>query len=465
MKQGNAGTESVVLFRNSQWVDGRGTLMHLTRNLAVFEVYNPFSIVQLSEVLSELKIFRGERTIYSGKAVVSAIVPTGPMTIVSTTLVDAWIDLSLVDTVEEFRNETERFISDWERGHNLLPEYQLTVSTIANFLQEISRWIGKAEASFDQLGESEVAMLFEGVRDIAIPRMLGLFERFEACANEVPPENLAMHRAFAQRELHPLIMCSPFVFRTFTKPLGYAGDYEMVNMMLGEPAIGSNVYSRLVNAMNVYSGTAEAHRNRVTMLESWLNSEGKRVAQEGRIFRVLNIGCGPAKEIQRFVSGSDLGIQSEFQLMDFNEQTLDYTRSQIEELCKDHLHENNRFQFIHKSIHELLKEAVAKSQDLIEPYDFVYCAGLFDYLGDRVCERLTRLFSSWVRPGGLVVVTNVHVCNPFRNYMEHLLEWHLQYRDEQSFGAMGVDIGALNILTDKTGVNVFLEIRIPDRLG
>ena len=53
-------TDSVVLFSNSQGDSGQGTLVHLTRNLAVFEVYNPYSLVQLSEVLQDVRILRGE---------------------------------------------------------------------------------------------------------------------------------------------------------------------------------------------------------------------------------------------------------------------------------------------------------------------------------------------------------------------------------------------------------------------
>jgi len=51
-------TDSLVTFRNSQGAHARGTLMDLTRHAVVFEVYNPYSIVQLSEVLQELRINR-----------------------------------------------------------------------------------------------------------------------------------------------------------------------------------------------------------------------------------------------------------------------------------------------------------------------------------------------------------------------------------------------------------------------
>jgi hypothetical protein len=35
--------DSIVVFRNSQGLVGRGTLVHITRRVVVFEVYNPYS--------------------------------------------------------------------------------------------------------------------------------------------------------------------------------------------------------------------------------------------------------------------------------------------------------------------------------------------------------------------------------------------------------------------------------------
>lgn len=49
--------ESLILFRTAHGLEGRGTLLHLTRHSVTFEVYNPYSIVQLSEVLEELENF------------------------------------------------------------------------------------------------------------------------------------------------------------------------------------------------------------------------------------------------------------------------------------------------------------------------------------------------------------------------------------------------------------------------
>src|ERR687883_57145 len=61
-------------------------------------------------------------------------------------------------------------------------------------------------------------------------------------------------------------------------------------------------------------------------------------------------------------------------------------------------------------------------------FNMVYCAGIFDYLSDRICKQLMNIFYELLEPGGLLVATNVDSANPSRNGMEYLLEWHLIHR-------------------------------------
>lgn len=464
MERTLSGIDSIVIFRNSQGADGRGTLVHITRRTLVFEVYNPYSIVQISEVLQGVRVLRGERTIYNGRAVVSSIVTTGLMVIVSATLVDPWADLSGLVPGKGLQVQTERFVKDWEASQAIRPSYQISVSTIRNFFEELSRWLEEAEAGvFDGSDSSEVESLknefYEEVRTPVGPKVSTLFEEFESEASHVPPEELMAHKAFARRELHPLTLCSPFVHRTYSKPLGYAGDYEMVNMMLMESdAACGSTYAKIVDAFHIQTAAPEAHRNRIVMLKERLAEEARRVTGEGRPFTVLNVGCGPAVEVQRFIREDELSGHSVFQLMDFNDETIEYANRKIQAAVQ----ESGRkplVKFIHKSIDALLKEAHEKSDAVPGSFEMVYCAGLFDYLTDQTCQHLVRLFFSWLRPGGLLTVTNVHRNNPNQHLMEHLLEWHLIYRNENDMASLAPSDCVKRVLTDNTGVNVFLDIR------
>lgn len=465
-QESHSGIDSLVLFLNSKNKEGRGTLLHITRSMVVFEVYNPYSIVQLSEVLPTLHILRGERVIYKGRAVVSHILTTGLMTIVSASLLDTWSDLSGLMPGGALKTETTRFIEDWTRGHHLRSNYKLIIATLRNFLGELSRWLDEAEV--EVLGGEETnpgntlhEEFYQEVKEPIFPKFSELFGQFEYEASLVAPEEVMLHKSYTRRELHPLTLCSPFVHRTYTKPLGYAGDYEMVNMMIGESTTkASGTYAKIVDEFHILAEAPEAHRNRIVMLQERIQKEAEHVIEdEQRMFTALNIGCGPAVEIQRFIRDSSVANQCSFHLMDFNTETLDYAETKISEAIVNS-GKKPIVKFINKSIDELLKEAATYKNDLRNnTYDMVYCAGLFDYFSDQICKRLVAMYYSWLRPGGLLCVTNVHACNPARFHMEHLLEWHLVYRDEESMAKLAPKGVKYNIVTDNTGVNLFLDSR------
>jgi len=107
-----------------------------------------------------------------------------------------------------------------------------------------------------------------------------------------------------------------------------------------------------------------------------------------------------------------------------------------------------------------LKDHGKKSAGKAPVYDLVYCAGLFDYLPDESCTRLMEIFYEWLAPNGVLIVTNVAPSNPMRHGMENLLDWHLIYRAEPDMrGLWPAPKGEVCIRSDKTGVNLFMEIR------
>jgi len=458
-----AGIDSVVSFTNTSGLKGRGTLVHISRSIAVFEVYNPYSLIQLSEVLQEVTVLRGERIIYRGKGVVTSLVTTGLMVIASVTLIDAWNSFDQIDPGSTvLGEEIERFIHDWEEGLNLSESYQLVVNKFANFLAETSRWIGEAETAIvgDASVETENVQAFRHSIEKPMSSKLGaMMSLFESEAGRVPPEEVMIYKAFAQREIHPYMLCAPFAYRCFTKPLGYAGDYEMVNMMLKQsPSTGNNTYARIFQDLTTDVAAAAAHRNRIQILERLLVEEAERVTDEQRIFTVLSVGCGPALEIQRFIRNHDLANQSAIYLMDFNDETIAYSKGRMD-LAMEASGRKPMIKFVQKSIDELLKDVHQDSETFLPTYDMIYCAGLFDYFPDNVCRNLVGLYHRWVKPGGLLVTTNVHPKNPERYTMEHLLEWYLIYRDEPHMATLAPKGTHPEVFADDTGVNVFMNIR------
>lgn len=464
---------SLIICRNSQGAEVRGTLHRLTRYLAVFEVYNPYSIVQLSEVLNDFRILMNERVVYSGRAVIANLVNTGIMLICEASLADdGWIDVDILapaQNKDRLLAEFAEFLRETEKTYSVAPDFKLVVADIHTLLSDLRRWMEQVELGVRSLPAGDrLTAERDTIRQLEvpiIPAVTPLLERFETTAVSITPELQPVHSSYIKRQIHPLVLCSPFVYRIFQKPLGYAGDYEMVSMMLRDPYEGSSMFAKILNRLFLDIPPVVAHRNRITYLTERLHDETSRVAQKGKMAKVFNLGCGPAKEVQQFLTTDGLSDHADISLLDFNDETITNTSRILEDLRTRH-RRRTELKFVKRSVHQILKESSKKGAGFeVGGYDFVYCAGLFDYLSDRICRRLLEVFYDLLAPGGLLVATNVDTSNPSRLWMEYVVEWHLVYRNKQQFLRLAPESappGNCSVSSDTTGVNIFLEVRKPE---
>src|SRR5918992_5129403 len=285
-------SDTIILCSTSQGYTVRATPLRITRDLVVFEVYNPYSILQLSEVLTEFKIIVNDQSIYSGRATVSNLVNTGIMLVCEASLEEGWSDidlLSLVSQPTKLRADFRSFLRQCERIHSIQPQYKVVVADMQNYFTELKRWLEHVELGIRSLptvdrSKTESSVIKELAPNL-LPSIDSLFGRFEETAADVPVQLLPSHRNYAKRQLHPHLLCSPFAYRTYHKPLGYAGDYEMVNMILRDPNEGSSLFAKSVNLWFLTQAPAAAHRNRIKYLTKLLVNETYRWKTAGRVIR------------------------------------------------------------------------------------------------------------------------------------------------------------------------------------
>ena len=464
--------DSFILARNSQGLEVRAGVLRLTRYLVVFEVYNPYSILQLSEVLSDFKIIINDRVMYAGRAVISNVVNTGIMLICEATLDESWVEVDLFTSVtspSRLRDDFSEFVREWQKIERVNTSFKAAVADMQTLLMDLRRWLEQVElgirsepsGSRDEIEKNVIAELEEPI----LPTVSSWFSRFDEVSDQIEEEARPVHRMFARRLLHPLVLCSPFVYRTYHKPLGYAGDYEMVNMILRQPYEGASLFAKIVNVCFLKNPPAEAHRNRIKYLTRMLADETRKVHERsGQRIKIFNLGCGPAQEVQNFMREHPISDEADFTLLDFNDETLEHAVQQLEQ-AKTEQGRRTGLKLLKKSVHQILKEAGRPGGELQSgQYDLVYCAGLFDYMSDRICKRLMNIFYDLVAPGGLLIATNVDASKPFRHSMEFILEWHLICRNEAQLAALHPEKAPFEnfkVTHEATGVNVFIEVRKP----
>ena len=164
----------------------------------------------------------------------------------------------------------------------------------------------------------------------------------------------------------------------------------------------------------------------------------------------------------RISQQEEISNLAEFELLDFDEQTLAHLRQKLLALTQSH-NRRTGLNIVKKSVQQVLKQ-IGKPKASDHRYDLIYCAGLFDYLNDRTCKSLLAFFYDSLAPGGLVVATNVENHNPIRNIMEYFFEWHLVYRSGPDLARLAPrEAGAdeVSIRAEHSGGNIFLEVRKP----
>jgi extracellular factor (EF) 3-hydroxypalmitic acid methyl ester biosynthesis protein len=466
--------ENSFVSSNFQGFEMRGTILRLERFQVIFEIYEVNVALRISEVLNELKVFIDGDLAYSGRAVVTNLMSTGAVSACEVKLDDPGVQpvvSTQVNGYKSFREAYHTFFGRWQNQVKVLPEFKIAVSDLQSYLWELKLLLEQIELSVlghPSRNRSETEL--EVSQDLAQPVLLAIdamHERFEEAAGRIEPELRGPHEASARRQLHPLFLCAPFGHRTYHKPLGYAGDYEIMNMIHRNTFEGGSMYAKMVHYWLVSQWAAKSVRNRIARMKTKLAAETVRVTGKHRPARILNLGCGPAREVQDFMAESSIADHAEFTLLDFDAETLDFVTSKLAETKRRH-GRRTQIQTRRMSVTQLLKYASQPARSpLGAGFDLVYCTGLLDYLSERLCKQLVGMFYELLAPGGLVVVANMDDHQkPFRHMVEFLLDWHLLYRNPRSMSAWvpeAAPVDSWSLVSEPVAVNMFLEVRKPER--
>lgn len=457
---------SQVNFVTSQGKRIQARVKEIRSRSFAFEILGSENILQPSEVLREVEIKVDGKLAYEGEMTVLGLVPLGVMVVCEASLSNEWLfDAYGTDEfLENIGDHLEEYTTRWAKDHEVRPVFRAAVADLETYLTGLESWCDQVECGAltdrSDASEREERILNE-LGPIVSKEIESHFADYERVVSLLEEKDRAAHRTHLMKAVHRFILQSPFSYRCFTKPLGYAGDYGMVNLMLGSPFQGVTLFAKLLNYAFMQTGPVQAHRNRINYLVESLREVATRRASQGLRTRVLNLGCGPAEEVQRFIESDPISQYCDFELLDFNPETLRHTERELANSQEKAGYEVE-VKLIEESIQGFLKQASRDESYPRESYDFVYCAGLFDYLQQRFCAKLTKVMFGLVKEGGLAVVTNVSTDNTIPAVMADFLEWTLIERSEEEMLDL-VPADNLSLLkelkSDSTRINLFLELR------
>lgn len=260
-------------------------------------------------------------------------------------------------------------------------------------------------------------------------------------------------RQIIQEDLrrHPIagpVLRDPFVRRAAEKPRGYAGDAVLLDFIYHHPSVQPEIDDapaivRAAMEFTTNSPAPRAVRNRAALLAAEIDSTARRVPRP----EILSLACGHLREarLSRALRSGDVG---RFLAIDQDTASLAVVRE-----------DNARYGV--EAVEGSVKTLIARGKDLGK-FDFVYAAGLYDYLNDKLAARLLQALFERVKPGGKVWIANFKPDIADRGYMEAYMDWWLIYRNDAQMRRLGdalpaAEVASIRTFSEHENAVVFLE--------
>ncbi|MCK5687475.1 cyclic nucleotide-binding domain-containing protein [bacterium] len=222
------------------------------------------------------------------------------------------------------------------------------------------------------------------------------------------------------KETFPYFMRSSLTERAYFKPNGYAGDFEMIEMMYQNQPSGDGKIGKLVDAWLLNRPPCKAVRGRRNFLAKQLGKLSTSLLKRQDKVNIMNLACGPSRELFDFIKNFSDDDKIHALCLDIDPLALKYT----DKMSKTFKH-NATINFMKDN---LIKWALGTSTQNIEKQDIIYSGGLFDYLDDDLFLMLANRCHEYLNPDGILIIGNFRP-NPDKVFMDNLLEWRLIYRD------------------------------------
>lgn len=292
-----------------------------------------------------------------------------------------------------------------------------------------------------------------------------IFEKFDMYFNNTweiarnfTKEEYDFHQKYLRRMLWPLLRDPVETNRLVCeKPLGYAGDFIIMNYIYDfhNKYLGNSSYEKLINFYTCNIPVSAS----VVKRKDFFKKKILEVLHSRRFPKVLSVGSGPTRELLELVGEAKIVKPLYFDCLDFEKKALDYIQTELQKIKsgkKSYLH----IGFINKNILDLIKDR--KIENTLKKYDLVYAAGLFDYLFTRTAKKVIENLYRLLDKKGVLIITNSKKENAtHRVYYEMLGEWYLHHRTKGELLYWTKDIQNANIKFDETGKeNSFLFLRL-----
>lgn len=249
-----------------------------------------------------------------------------------------------------------------------------------------------------------------------------------------PEEWKSLIQQYRAHPLCALVHQDPFTYRAFSKPRGYAGDAVMMDYIYGReecwPTPPATPLGQQIFDYTTRAPASEGVRARRGFIADLLDN----LAAEHSGAHVLSIASGHLREAS---------LAAAVRRRRFGRfVALDADSTSLEEVKKSY--GPFGIETVAARVGRLIDTRLGLGQ-----FDLIYSLGLFDYVPQRLGQRIVSRLFDMLRPGGCVVVANFLPHIRDIGYMETFMDWQLIYRTRHEMIGLIEEIPQSKIKTVK----------------
>jgi hypothetical protein len=148
-------------------------------------------------------------------------------------------------------------------------------------------------------------------------------------SKELHGDAVQLARGYASSALMPILSACPMHRRAYEKPLGYAGDYRMMELYFSRELVGDSLFGRFLHFVSQEYSLGKTVIAREALMRGAVHDAAH--AEGTGPVRVLSVAAGPALELRRLVKEMrSLQRPLEILLLDQDEEALETAHRRLQ---------------------------------------------------------------------------------------------------------------------------------------
>jgi len=339
----------------------------------------------------------------------------------------------------------------------------------ARYAEQCGRFVQRLRALRAILAEEEAVPRPEEAREHLVRQaearmydaFLDLWMTASAITRPLPRLDPRFHaiKRFTESLVCPELADGPMWRRALEKPLGYPGDFRVMDHAYERFPRSGTLYGDAVDRLIANRMGGCVRERMVHTRDTVIRALGAKGPGTGPL-RVASIGSGSARELDEMLA-APVDRPLEITLVEQDAQALQSVYERVYRAVAQRPG-GAELRTLNASFVDLLRDGRLYSG--FEPQDAIYSLGLIDYFNQPTARRVTRGFYDKLRPGGVLILCNMRDFEGSAFWpLEFLCDWKLEYRNEADMRdlARGLEAATVDLAVEPTGLVWMLTVTKP----